>query len=209
MTSNKAQISLYKQSKEGLKSLFVQTTQVSIGLGLMLILTAGNPPGWLVSASFFVGIGFVAWSESKRQSEFDPREEKSESKGQNRLIDQPLTIDIDKFNIDIDKFNSKPRNTKMTVYLKKLLNPPEREEKIETTIKLPPKLYLCILKQAFAKDMSVVELLEEVFLETEEFEDPPPEEEQKGADWHRISWEEDLKNLIDERENLVDEDKSD
>jgi uncharacterized protein YjbI with pentapeptide repeats len=71
MTSSKTQISLYKQSKEGLKSLFVQTTQVSIGLGLMLILTGGNPPGWLVSASFFVGIGFVAWSESKRQSELE------------------------------------------------------------------------------------------------------------------------------------------
>ena len=67
MTSGKTQITLYKQAKAGLKSLYIQTTQVSLGLMVMLVLTGGNPPGWLVSASFFLGIGFVAWSESKRQ----------------------------------------------------------------------------------------------------------------------------------------------
>ena len=76
MTSDKAQISLYQQSKAGLKSLFFQTAQVSIGWGLMLILTAGNPPGWLVSASFFIGIIFVVWRESKKQLEPEKKDEK-------------------------------------------------------------------------------------------------------------------------------------
>lgn len=67
MTSGKPKITLYKQAKKGLKSLFVQTAQVSAGLIVMLIVTGGNPPGWLVSTSFLFGVGFVAWSENKRQ----------------------------------------------------------------------------------------------------------------------------------------------
>ena len=70
MTSSKPNITLYQQAKAGLKSLFVQTAQVSIGLIIMLVVTGGNPPGWLVSTSFFFGVGFVAWSENKRQSKF-------------------------------------------------------------------------------------------------------------------------------------------
>jgi hypothetical protein len=118
MTSGKAQISLYKQSKEGLRSLFVQTTQVSIGLGLMLILTGGNPPGWLVSASFFVGIGFVALSESKRQSELEKSEEKSESKGQN----QPIVI---------NNSNSHQGNTNMSGDRNIMLDMGNYNERIE------------------------------------------------------------------------------
>jgi hypothetical protein len=83
----------------------------------------------------------------------------------------------------------------------KLLNPPERFEKIETTIKVPPQLYLRILKKALERDMSVVELLEEAFLDDDSLEDPPPEEEQKGADLHLNAWEEDLENLAKEYES--------
>lgn len=71
MTLRKPQITLYKQAKAGLKSLLIQTAQVSLGLIAMLVLTGGNPPGWIVSASFFLGIGFVAWSERKRQSKLE------------------------------------------------------------------------------------------------------------------------------------------
>jgi hypothetical protein len=66
-----------------------------------------------------------------------------------------------------------------------LLNPPEREEKVETTIKVPPALYLCILKKAIEKGMSVVELLEQVFY-------------QKGANLHPDSGGENLGNLGNE-----------
>ncbi|MEM8720326.1 MAG: pentapeptide repeat-containing protein [Cyanobacteria bacterium P01_G01_bin.39] len=69
MTPDKPSISLYEQAKASLKSLFVQTAQVSIGLIIMLVATGGNPPGWLVATGFFSGVGFVAWSENKRQSE--------------------------------------------------------------------------------------------------------------------------------------------
>ena len=45
------------------------------------------------------------------------------------------------------------------------LNPPERNEKIETVIKVPPKLFLRILEVAIEQDLSVVELLEKMFQE--------------------------------------------
>ena len=64
-----------------------------------------------------------------------------------------------------------------------LLNPPEREEKVETTIKVPPALYLCILRQAIEKGLSVVELLEQVFY-------------QKGANLHSNFEREGLDNSV-------------
>ena len=67
MTSSETKITLYKQAKAGLKSLFVQMAQVALGLIVMLVATGGNPPGWMVSASFILGVGFVALSEKKRQ----------------------------------------------------------------------------------------------------------------------------------------------
>ena len=45
-----------------------------------------------------------------------------------------------------------------------LLNPPEFKEKTETTIKLPPKLYLRIMEEAISKDLSVSGLLAQIFL---------------------------------------------
>ncbi len=64
---NKPKISLEEQAKAGLKSLFAQTAQVALGLVVMLVVTGGNPPGWLVTTFFFLGIAFVAWREYKRQ----------------------------------------------------------------------------------------------------------------------------------------------
>jgi len=63
---NRKEVSLYKEAKAGLSSLIKQTGQVFAGLILILILTRGNPPGWIVASSFFIGIAFVAWSENKR-----------------------------------------------------------------------------------------------------------------------------------------------
>lgn len=63
-----------------------------------------------------------------------------------------------------------------------LLNPPEREEKVETVIKVPPALYLCILRQAIDKGLSVVKLLEQVFY-------------QKGANLHSNFEEQNSKSL--------------
>ena len=71
MTTDKTQVTLYKQAKAGLISLFVQIFQVSLGLIGMLVLTRGNPSGWMIFASFFLGIGFVAYSEGKRHSELE------------------------------------------------------------------------------------------------------------------------------------------
>ena len=101
MTVSKNSITLYKQAKAGLKSLCIQTFQVSLGLIAMLVLTGGNPPGWMVSTSFFLGIGFVAWSENKRQSELEiiiqkeevvslAKKNKSKSYAQKNLQDADL-----------------------------------------------------------------------------------------------------------------------
>ena len=78
MTSSETRITLYKQAKAGLKSLFVQIAQVFLGLIVMLMATGGNPPGWMVSASFILGVGFVALSERKRQSKLEVQIENDE-----------------------------------------------------------------------------------------------------------------------------------
>ena len=65
---NKPRITLEEQAKASLKSLFTQMAPVALGLVAMLVLTGGNPPGWLVTAFFFLGVAFVAWKEFERQS---------------------------------------------------------------------------------------------------------------------------------------------
>jgi uncharacterized protein YjbI with pentapeptide repeats len=63
---NRNNMSLYREAKAGLSSLVKQTAQVFIGLMVMLLLTGGNPPGFIVALSFCLGVGFVAWNEKER-----------------------------------------------------------------------------------------------------------------------------------------------
>ncbi|MGI2907653.1 hypothetical protein [Tolypothrix sp. VBCCA 56010] len=65
LTSRK-HISLYEEAKAGLNSLVKQTAMVGAGFLAMLLLTGGNPPGFVVGLSVCLGIAFVAWSERKR-----------------------------------------------------------------------------------------------------------------------------------------------
>lgn len=102
---------------------------------------------------------------------------------------------IEKWQTIVDNI---PEHRITALSINNLLNPPEREEKVETTIKLPPQLYLCILRQALDKDMSVVELLEEVFLDNDSLVDSGQDDYQKGANLHPNAWEEDLENLVTE-----------
>jgi hypothetical protein len=67
---NRNRISLYQEARDGLISLFQQTSQVFIGLLLLIVLTGGNPPGFLVGFSFIAGIMFVALKEDKRLKRF-------------------------------------------------------------------------------------------------------------------------------------------
>jgi hypothetical protein len=64
-----------------------------------------------------------------------------------------------------------------------LLNRLETEEKVETTIKVPPALYLCILRQAIEKGLSVVELLEQVFYK----KGANLHSDFKGEDWGNLT----------------------
>lgn len=64
-------ISLYDEAKAGLSSLVKQTAQVFVGLLVMLLVTGGKPPAFVVSLSFCLGVGFVAWSEKKRFTQFE------------------------------------------------------------------------------------------------------------------------------------------
>jgi hypothetical protein len=69
LTSRK-HISLYEEAKAGLSSLVKQTAQVGAGFLTMLLLTGGNPPGFVVGLSVCSGIAFVAWREKKRLTDF-------------------------------------------------------------------------------------------------------------------------------------------
>ena len=71
------------------------------------------------------------------------------------------------------------------------LNPEEEFEEEDTTIKLPRKLYSCILSLAVDAGMSIVELLEETFI-------GHVEAVPIGT---TLRWEEDLKNLVSEYTN--------
>ncbi len=64
--TNRRHISLYEEAKAGLSSLVKQTAQVGAGFVVMLLLTGGNPPGFVVGLSVCLGIAFVALSEKKR-----------------------------------------------------------------------------------------------------------------------------------------------
>ncbi len=59
-----------------------------------------------------------------------------------------------------DIVNNIPEHLLTAKSIDKFLHPPEAEEKVETVIKVPPKLYLKILKVALKLDLSVVTLLE-------------------------------------------------
>lgn len=67
--ANRNQMSLYQETKAGLKSLIQQTAQVFVGFMIMLLVTGGNPSGLVVGLSFCLGVGFVAWSEKNRLEE--------------------------------------------------------------------------------------------------------------------------------------------
>jgi uncharacterized protein YjbI with pentapeptide repeats len=64
--TNRRHINFYEESKAGLSSLVKQTALVGTGLLVMLLVTGGNPPGFIVGLSVCLGIAFVAWSEKKR-----------------------------------------------------------------------------------------------------------------------------------------------
>lgn len=68
---NRNSISLYEDAKATFISLLQHTAQVGAGLIIMLLLTGGNPPGFIMGLSFFLGVAFVAWSEKKRLDKFN------------------------------------------------------------------------------------------------------------------------------------------
>ncbi|MFB2975955.1 DUF6232 family protein [Microseira sp. BLCC-F43] len=85
---NRRKISLYDEAKAGFSSLVQQTAQVGLGLLVILLLTGGNPPGFIVALSFFGGIGFVAWREKQRLSQTEQLPEEQP--------DRSRSVDVDK-----------------------------------------------------------------------------------------------------------------
>lgn len=51
-----------------LSSLVKQTTQVGIGFLVMLLVTGGRPPAFVVNLTACSSIVFVAYSEARRQA---------------------------------------------------------------------------------------------------------------------------------------------
>ena len=115
MTSGKIKITLYKQAKAGLKSLFIQTAQVSLGLLIMLLATGGNPPGWIVSASFILGVGLVAWNESKRQLELKDQIEKDEKSSLIKSIRRNRQTEFNLQNSDLSGANLSGANLRSAI----------------------------------------------------------------------------------------------
>lgn len=63
---NPKQVSLYQEAKAGLSSLVYQTATIFLGFVVMLLMTGGAPPSFLVALSFCSGTAFIAWSEQRR-----------------------------------------------------------------------------------------------------------------------------------------------
>ena len=81
------EISLYEEAKAGFISLFWQTIQVFIGLVVILLCTGGNPPGWLITVSFLLGIVFVAWRENERTQDGKGKQEKRNDREIRQIFD--------------------------------------------------------------------------------------------------------------------------
>ena len=55
-----------KNSQSSLNSLISQTAQVGAGLGVILLITGGNPSPEILGLTTVVGVAFVAYTEKKR-----------------------------------------------------------------------------------------------------------------------------------------------
>lgn len=102
---NHNHISLYQQAKSSLSSLVKQTSQVFVGFIIMLLLTGGNPPGFIVALSVGLGISFVAWSEIKR---FDDQEKEDNIVSNNQT--QLNKSFVQRKSISLIAFNEKGRD---------------------------------------------------------------------------------------------------
>lgn len=63
---DRRKVSLYEEAKNELNSLVWQTATVFVGFIFMLLLTGGNPSGFIITLSFVLGIAFVVWREQNR-----------------------------------------------------------------------------------------------------------------------------------------------
>lgn len=68
---NRRKISLHDEAKAGLSSLGKQTSVIFLGLLVMLIITSGNPPAFIMGLCVLIGTGFVSWSEKRRLTELE------------------------------------------------------------------------------------------------------------------------------------------
>lgn len=55
-----------KVGESGLRSLLIQTAQVGLGFGVMLVITGGRPSPTVISLTVAGGIVFVAVTEERR-----------------------------------------------------------------------------------------------------------------------------------------------
>ncbi|WP_013322528.1 pentapeptide repeat-containing protein [Gloeothece verrucosa] len=113
MVPNRNRMSLYQDAKASFKSLVGQSVIVFVGLIVMLLLTGRKPSGFIVGLSFVVGVGFVAWSEARRLTEFESAEEPEDLEPPQRQQTQtvkPSTVkellrlcQLDKSRIDVNQ----------------------------------------------------------------------------------------------------------
>ena len=57
---NHNELNLYEEAKAALFSLIQQTVSIFIGFLLILLVTGGTPPGFVIALSFCLGTAFVS-----------------------------------------------------------------------------------------------------------------------------------------------------
>lgn len=153
---NHNELNLYEEAKAGLFSLIQQTVAVFMGFVLMLLVTGGAPPSFVIALSFCLGTAFVAWSEQKRVRNL-------------KAVDSSITPqESETASIVVEERSNKNSNTLDIQILrqKRLLEKLNiLEEELMTTISVPEKFRLS--EQIRSLKSEIESLLERVRLGAE------------------------------------------
>lgn len=147
-------ISLEEESKAGLSSLVQQTTQVGAGFLVMLLLTGGQPPDYIVALSFVAGVVFVAWSEYKRLTKPNMLWSATKSdKISNLLLDSKVKTTQPTLEYLALKAQQHPRQSnKRRIALTQLIRAIKESSKLYSmdTSKFPPDVYNKALEETLS-----------------------------------------------------------
>ena len=154
---NHNKISLYQQAKSGLSSLVKETAQVFLGFVIMLLLTGGNPSGFIIALTVGLGISFVAWSEVKRVHILE-KQDGIVSNNETKLNENF----VQRTSIPVIEFNEKGRDNGVAhndavdyLFISKIIHhyiTEEFEDYLETKVGQQAVLWLKLYLQGFSQE---------------------------------------------------------